>query len=74
MIGIGRTLVLSGKLHFSIKRLDLYLRCTNYMNLRCSTGEVSGNPIQYFCLQNPMDRGAWQAAVHGVSKSLDMTK
>ena len=74
MIGIGRTLVLSGKLHFSIKRLDLYLRCTNYMNLRCSTGEVSGNPIQYFCLENPMDRGAWQAAVHGVSKSLDMTK
>ena len=29
----------------------------------------SGNPFQYFCLENPMDRGAWWAAVHGVAKS-----
>ena len=29
----------------------------------------NGNPRQYFCLDNPMDRGAWQAAVHGVAKS-----
>ena len=28
-----------------------------------------GYPLQYFCLENPMDRGAWQAAVHGVAKS-----
>ena len=28
-----------------------------------------GNPLQYSCLENPMDRGAWQAAVHGVTKS-----
>ena len=28
-----------------------------------------GNPLQYFCLENPMDRGAWQATVHGVTKS-----
>ena len=28
-----------------------------------------GNPLQYSCLENPMDRGAWQAAVHGVAKS-----
>ena len=27
-----------------------------------------GNPLQYFCLENSMDRGTWQAAVHGVSK------
>ena len=32
-------------------------------------GEGSGNPLQYSCLENPMDRGAWQATVHGVSKS-----
>ena len=32
-------------------------------------GEGSGNPLQYSCLENPMDGGAWQAAVHGVSKS-----
>ena len=34
-----------------------------------SPGEGNGNPLQYFCLGNPMDRGAWQSAVHGVSKS-----
>ena len=37
--------------------------------LEISPGEGNGNPLQYFCLGNPMDRGAWQAAVHGVSKS-----
>ena len=34
-----------------------------------STGEGNGNPLQYFCLENPMDRGAWWATVHGVAKS-----
>ena len=34
-----------------------------------SPGEGSGNPLQYCCLGNPMDRGAWQATVHGVTKS-----
>ena len=32
-------------------------------------GEGNGNPRQYSCLENPMDRGAWQATVHGVTKS-----
>ena len=32
-------------------------------------GEGNGNPLQYFCLENPMDRGAWWASVHGVTKS-----
>ena len=32
-------------------------------------GEGNGNLIQYSCLENPLDRGAWQAAVHGVTKS-----
>ena len=31
-------------------------------------GERNGNPLQYFCLENPMDRGAWWAIVHGVTK------
>ena len=31
-------------------------------------GEVNGSPLQYSCLENPMDRGAWQAIVHGVAK------
>ena len=34
-----------------------------------SPGEGHGNPLQYCCLENPMDRGAWQAAVYGVAKS-----
>ena len=32
-------------------------------------GERNGNPLQYFCLENPMDRGTWWAIVHGVAKS-----
>ena len=34
-----------------------------------SPGGGHGNPLQYSCLGNPMDRGAWQAEVHGVAKS-----
>ena len=34
-----------------------------------SPGEGSGNPLQHSCLENPMDRGAWRAIVHGVTKS-----
>ena len=34
-----------------------------------SPGEGNSNPLQYFCLENPMDRGAWQATVHRVTKS-----
>ena len=34
-----------------------------------SPGGGNGNPLQYSYLENPMDRGAWQATVHGVSKS-----
>ena len=33
-----------------------------------SPGEGNSSPLQYCCLENPMDRGAWQAAVHGVAK------
>ena len=33
-----------------------------------SHGEGNGNPLQYSCLENPMDRGAWWATVHGVTK------
>ena len=35
-----------------------------------SLGGGRGNPLQYPCLDNPMDRGAWQATVHRVTKSL----
>ena len=36
-------------------------------------GDGNGNPLQYSCLENPVDRGAWWAAVHGVA-GLDMTE
>ena len=32
-------------------------------------GEGNGNPLQYSCLENPIDGGAWRATVHGVAKS-----
>ena len=34
-----------------------------------SSGEGYGNPLQYSCLENPMDKGAWQGTVRGVAKS-----
>ena len=38
-----------------------------------SPGEGSDYPSQYSCLENPMDRGAWQVTAHGVVKEVDMT-
>ena len=38
-----------------------------------SPGEGNGNPLQYSCLENPMDGGAWETTVHGVAES-DMTE
>ena len=37
-------------------------------------GEGNGNPLQYSCLRNSMNRGAWQATVHVVTKESDMTE
>ena len=42
--------------------------------LEISLGEGNGNPLQDSCLGNPMDRGAWWAIVHGVTKRLDVTE
>ena len=39
-----------------------------------SPGVGNGNPLQYSCLENSMDKGAWKATVHGASKSPDMTE
>ena len=58
-------------------------------NISANTGDISGssipglgsspegangNPLQCCCLENPMDRGAWQATVHRVTNSWDMTE
>ena len=40
-----------------------------YLGIALQIGEGNGTPLQYSCLENPMDRGAWQAAIHGVAKS-----
>ena len=40
---------------------------------RRSPGEGNGNPFQYYCLGNPIDRQAWWATVHSVVKELDTT-
>ena len=39
-----------------------------------SSGGGRGNTLQYSCLENPMDRGAWQAMVHGIAKSWTQLK
>ena len=39
-----------------------------------SPGEGNGNPLQYSCLENPMDRGAWRAIVQGIVAKSDMTE
>ena len=38
-----------------------------------SSGEGNDNPLQYSCLENPMDRGAWKATFHGLPKKSDMS-
>ena len=45
-----------------------YLACDLGVSLLC-LGEGNGTPLQYSCLENTMDRGAWKAAVHGVARS-----
>ena len=46
--------------------LFILLYCTFQWQL---PGEGNGNPLQYSCLENSMDRGAWQTTVHGIAKS-----
>ena len=41
----------------------------NIFNLVSHVGEGNGTPLQYSCLENPMDGGAWRATVHGVAES-----
>ena len=44
-----------------------------HFSLSC-IGEGNGNPLQYSCLENPRDRGAWWAAIYGGRTELDMTE
>ena len=47
---------------------DMTERLHFHFSLSC-TGEGNGNPLQYSCLENPMDEGAWWAALYGVAQS-----
>ena len=47
-----------------------YLPCWISQGSTSDHGEGDGSPLQYSCLENPMDGGAWWAAVHGVAQSL----
>ena len=47
---------------------------TIYHNYKMEAGEGNGTPLQYSCLENPMDGGAWWAAVHGGAKVSDTTE
>ena len=58
--------------NFQMFKLDLEKAEETAIKLRTSVGlfgEGDGTPLQYSCLENPMDRGAWWAAVHGVARS-----
>ena len=69
-ISILATGFLSGSV---VKNLPAYAGTAGDMGLISGLGrypeEGNGTPLQYSCLENPMDRGAWQATVHGVAKS-----
>ena len=63
-------MVLDGLLSLSESQsCHLQIKDVNSDHLRASLGEGNGTPLQYSCLESPMDRGAWWAAVHGVAKS-----
>ena len=64
----GRSRSLVGCSPWGLEELDTTERLRFHFSLSC-IGEGNGNPLQYSCLENPMDGGAWWAAVHGVAKS-----
>ena len=49
--------------------LPVYHQLQEFTQTHVHCGEGNGTPLQYSCLENPMDRGAWWATVHGVAKS-----
>ena len=59
-------------IYFCCQKRTYYVRlkCTKtyFMVQHSQFREGNGTPLQYSCLENPMDRGAWKAAIHGVAK------
>ena len=67
-IFLSSKITVDGDCSHEIKR-RLLLGRKVMTNLDSIFGEGNGTPLQYSCLENPMDRGVWWAAVHGVAKS-----
>ena len=59
----------SGSFLFNLSFNLSFSSCISISGLGRSSREGHGNPLQYSCLENPMDRGAWQATVHRVAKN-----
>ena len=51
----------------SSPKQSLFHSLWRYLGIPCGGG--NGNPLQYSCLENPVDRGTWWAAIHGVAQS-----
>ena len=79
---VSSPFLVSGDLHLILSSATIFCK-----ESACTTGDVGllprlgrfpggghGNPRQYSCLENPMDRGAWRATVHGVAKSQTQLK
>ena len=58
---------------WSREESDTTERLHLHFSLSC-TGEGNGNPLQYSCLENPMDSGAWWAAIYGIAQSQTQLK
>ena len=60
--------ILIGFKNYNLNKYENFIK--RRINRFCiCIGEGNGNPVQYSCLENPMDGGAWWATVHGVTKS-----
>ena len=60
---------------FALNRNSKYPVIGNFwIKLQSSDGEANGYKLQYSSLENPLDRGAWRATVHGFTKGSDMTE
>ena len=59
---------------FQLEKRNIVTDKTEVPGSGRSPGGGNGNPLQYSCLENPMDRGAWQATVHTVAKSRTQLK
>ena len=66
--GMSSLLRSGRKTSFLYKGYWEWFHLNNFTWITWGTGEGNGNPLQYSCLENPTDRGAWRATVHGVAR------